>query len=51
MTELKEIIKMSSISSPKLGVSWGGGKVQEGGDICILMADSCCSVAETNTIL
>ena len=24
---------------------------QEGGDICILMADSCCCMAETNTIL
>ena len=34
---------------------WGGlegqRKVQEGGDICILMADSCCCMAETNIIL
>ena len=30
----------------------GGWKeVQEGGDICILMADSCCCRAETNTTL
>ena len=31
---------------------WGGlegqRKVQEGGHICILMADSCCCMAETN---
>ena len=26
-------------------------EVQEGGDICILMADSCCCVAETNRTL
>ena len=29
----------------------GGRKVQRGGDIFILMADSCCCMAETNTIL
>ena len=28
-----------------------GGDVQEGGDMCILMADSHCYMAETNTIL
>ena len=30
-----------------------GGRrvVPEGGDICILMADSCCCMAETNTTL
>ena len=28
-----------------------GREVQEGGDICTPMADSCCSMAETNTIL
>ena len=27
----------------------GGGKGQEGGDICIFTADSCCCMAETNT--
>ena len=26
----------------------GGREVQEGGDICILMADSPCCMAETN---
>ena len=26
-----------------------GREVQEGGDICIFLADSCCSMAETNT--
>ena len=29
----------------------GGREVQKGGDIFILMADSCCCMAETNTIL
>ena len=29
----------------------GGREVQEGGDICILMADSCWCMAEINTIL
>ena len=29
----------------------GGGKeVEEGGDICIPVSDSCCYMAETNTI-
>ena len=31
---------------------WGGGEgreAQEGGDICIIMADLCCCMAETNT--
>ena len=28
-----------------------GREVQEGGDICTPRADSCCCVAETNTIL
>ena len=32
------------------GFLWEGGKeAQEGGDICIHMADSCCCIAETNT--
>ena len=29
----------------------GGREVQEGGDVCMPMADSCCCVAETNTVL
>ena len=29
----------------------GGREVQEGGDICIPMTDSCLCVVETNTIL
>ena len=29
----------------------GGREVQEGGDICIPVADSCGCMAETNTIL
>ena len=35
------------------GLGWGGGRkeVQEGGDIWIYMSDSCCCMAETNTIL
>ena len=28
----------------------GGREVQEGGDICIPMADSCCYMAETNIV-
>ena len=33
---------------------WGGGEgreAQEGGDTCIIMADPCCCMAETNTTL
>ena len=34
---------------------WAGvridGEVQEGEDICILMTDSCCCMAEASTIL
>ena len=33
------------------GGEWGGRKAQEGGDICIHIADSCCCMAETNTTL
>ena len=29
----------------------GGRELQEGGDICVHMADSCCHRAETNTTL
>ena len=29
----------------------GEGKFKEGEDICILTADSCCCMAEANTIL
>ena len=29
----------------------GGREVQEGGDICIPMVDSCGCIAETNTLL
>ena len=28
----------------------GGRESQEGGDMCILIADSCCEKAETNTL-
>ena len=30
---------------------WGGREAQEGGDICILMADLPCCTEETNTTL
>ena len=30
---------------------WGVGEVQEGGDICVFVADSPCRMAEVNTIL
>ena len=33
-----------------MGRRWGE-EVQEGGDICILMTDSCCCMADANTIL
>ena len=33
------------------GVGGGGREVGEGGDICISMADPCCCMTETNTIL
>ena len=33
------------------GVGWGGREVEEGGDICTPVADSCCCMAETNTML
>ena len=29
----------------------GWEEAQEGGDICILIADSCCCIAETSTTL
>ena len=33
------------------GVGWGQKEVQEGGDICIPIADSCWCMAKTNTTL
>ena len=33
------------------GVGGGGREFQEGGDICICIADSLCCTAETNTTL
>ena len=30
---------------------WSGREAPEGGDICILIADSCCCTAETNVTL
>ena len=29
----------------------GGGEVQEGGDICVLVVDSCFCIKEINTML
>ena len=43
----------SALWQPR-GVGWGGvlgGEIQEGGDICILMADACWYMAEINPIL
>ena len=34
-----------------VGWGWGGREAQEGGVICINMADSCCCTTETNTTL
>ena len=44
--------QLSALWQPR-GVGWGGAgrEVQEGGDMYILMADSCCCMAETNTTL
>ena len=34
------------------GMGWGcGGEVQEGGDVCVLVADSHCCMEGANTIL
>ena len=47
----------SALGQPReVGGGWWDGAgdrswVQEGGDICIPTADSCCCMAETNTIL
>ena len=35
---------------PKGGMGGGGREAQEEGDICMLMADSHCCTAETNSI-
>ena len=38
----------------RVGGGYGGGggrEAQEGGDVCILTADSCCYTAETNITL
>ena len=45
----------SALRQPK-GVGWGGGRggregVQEEEDICTLVADPCCGMAEANRIL
>ena len=33
------------------GVEWSGKEIQEGGDLCIPMADACWCMADTSTIL
>ena len=51
---------LQCVSKPKQGLciklkEWDGEgdgwKAQKGGDICISMADSCCSLTENNKIL
>ena len=45
-------LKLGLYNNPEGWDETGGGReVQEGGDICIPMADSCWRVAETNAIL
>jgi len=39
------------VTTWKVEMGWGLGEVQEGGDLCILVADSCCFMAEASTIL
>ena len=48
-----ELNSVQWLTSKITGGEWGGGgsKVQERGNVCILMADSCCGRAETNTTL
>ena len=43
-------MEKAETSTLKRKVKWGK-EVQEGGDICVPMADSCCCKAETNTKL
>ena len=49
------ICKIDSQWEFAVWVSWDGEgdgrEVQEGGDICMPMADSCCSLTENNKIL
>ena len=40
-----------SVTTWRGGMMWGSGEGQEGGGICILMADPRCCAAEANTIL
>ena len=46
---LKEL-KLVVCDKPR-SEGWGGSEAEEGGDMCIPMADPCWSVAETNTTL
>ena len=42
-----------SMTTERGGMGWevGSAEVQEGGNICTPMADSCCYMAETDTTL
>ena len=40
-----------SLMTERRDRGWSGREAEETGDVCILMADSCCSTAETNAIL
>ena len=40
-----------SVMTQRAGMRGSGGKVEEGGDICVLVADSCCCMVDANTIL
>ena len=45
-------LKPGALWQPKgVGLGESGWEVQEGGDICIFMTDSCWWMVETNTIL
>ena len=43
--------QVGALSSRGVGWGRGGREAQEGGDICIHIADSYCCTAETNTTL
>ena len=49
---IAEGAQLSALRQPGK-LRWGGGweEVQEGSDLCILVADSCCFMAEASKIL
>ena len=52
MHEAGQALKAGALGQPR-GMGWGGrwGAVQDGGDACALVADSCRCVAGATTVL